>query len=229
MKNILITLLLFCNLLINAQTQRKDSLLINENRFNISAGMGIKAISIKDVVSYLNNFIHYHDDEYSTIATSPDFYINTEYRFSDNYGMKLDYGYSVKTYNLENTNDILYHNISVTYSIHSPALLINYIVREPGYLLKFGAGLSYNFASFSQKTSVSKGEEIYTSNGPGFKLEAFGHSQLGTDVYMVIGLFVHAGVLGDLKNDSGKPLIQNKEINMSFISAGLSLGLAYYF
>jgi len=229
MKKFLLLFLLISSAISFGQKVRQDSLLIMDSPFNVSAGMGLRVIYVKDVVSYLNNYIPLHTDEFKSVATAPDFYFNCEYRFYRQYGLKFDYGYTVKTYNLENTSDLLFHNISVTYSIHSPSLVFNYILREPGYQLKFGAGLSFNYARLLQKTSASRGEDIYISNGLGFKLDAYGHSQLDSKFYMVFGLFIHTGLMSDLKNEEGKYLIEHKKINMSFISVGLNLGMAYYF
>lgn len=222
-------ILLFFPVLLFAQAVKKDSLLVNESRFSVSGGMGLSAISAKDVVDYLNYYVPPGFDEYKSISTAPQFYLNAEYRFSETYGIKLEYDYLVKTYNLENTNDILYHNISVTYSIHSPSIVINYIIRDPGYLVKFGAGLSYNYAELSRKTPVSGNDEIFSASGAGLKLDAYGHTQLGSNFYMVLGLNFSACILGDLKDSEGNYLSPKQKVNMSFVSAGLSFGLAYYF
>jgi hypothetical protein len=213
----------------NADDKAK-ALVINESRFNITGGMGLKVIAIKDVVDYLNYYIPANVEKYQVIATAPEFFFNAEYRISENYGCKFEYGYVVKTYNLDQTIEPLYYNnITVTYSIHSPSLQLTYIIRDPGYMVKFGGGLSYNYAVFSQKLQSSKSEEAFTTSGIGLKLDAYGHTQLGSNFYMVFGLDIHAGFMGDLKNDEGKSVAPNTNINMSFVSAGLSFGLSYYF
>jgi hypothetical protein len=210
-------------------TDKTEALVINESRFNISGGMGLNIISVKDVVSYLNSFIYSYNDKYKNFTTAPEFYLNCEYRITEKYGLKLEYGYSVKTYNMENTNDIVLYNLNISYYIHSPSLMVNYIIRDPGYLVKFGAGFCFNIANFTQKVPNGSSEENYSASGLGIKLDAYGHTQLGSNVYMVLGLNLNAGFLGDLKNSDGEYLTPKQKVNMSFISAGLSFGLAYYF
>lgn len=228
MRMIIILLLLFPGFIFSQKNQR-DSLFVNESTFNISAGMGLKVISVKDVVDYVNYYIPYNQDEYKSIATAPDFYVNTEYRFSEKYGIKLEYSYILKTYNLENTKDILLYNISITYNIHSLSTLVDYIIREKGYLFKFGIGPSIYYSNFFQKTPMSRNEERFKSYGYGLKSDIYGHTQFGTNMYMSLGLIFQLGLISDLKNEEGQYLSSNKRVSMSFISTGICLGMAYYF
>jgi len=212
-----------------SQEGNKDTLLINESRFDISASMGLKIITVKDLVDYINYYIPYNQDEFKSVTTSPEFMINAEYRFDENYGLKLEYNYILKSYNLENTKDLLLYNISINYNYHSTSLLFDYIIRDPGYLLKFGIGPSFYYSLLYQKTPLSKNEEEFHTSGLGLKTDIYGHTQFGKNVYMLIGLNFQVGWLGDLKNKNGDYLSPKQKVSMSFISAGVNLGMVFYF
>jgi len=212
-----------------SQESVKDTLVINESRFNVSASMGLKIIAVKDLVDYINYYIPYNQDEFKSLTTSPEFFVNAEYRFEESYGLKLEYNYILKSYNLENTRDLLYHNISINYSYHSTSLLFDYIIRDPGYLLKFGIGPSFYYSLLYQKTPLSRDEEGFHTYGMGLKADIYGHTQFSKSVYMIIGLNFQVGWLGDLKNNNGVYLSPNQKVNMSFISAGVNLGMVFYF
>ena len=225
MKKIIILLLLRLPLLVCSQ-QSEDTLFVNESKINISGGMGIAAIYINNLADYLNSYSSTLD--YSTISTIPVFFINCEYRFSDNYGIKIDYNYMLKTYNVE-SNLSMARNIDASYYIHSPALLLNYIIRDKGYLFKFGAGLSYNYVELETNASTTGIKTTYKSTGLGLRLDAHGHTQFSKNLYLIFALGISSGFLSDLESDSDHVLTYDKNINISFVSASLSLGLAYYF
>ena len=132
----------------------------------------------------------------------------------------------LRTYNIESNSSVM-SNINVSYYIHSPTILLNYIICDKGYLLKFGAGLSYNYAEL--ETNAFGINIMYKSTGIGIRLDAHGHTQISKHLYLIFALGINSGFLSDLKNDSGDILRFDKNINMSFVSASLSFGLAYYF
>jgi hypothetical protein len=134
----------------------------------------------------------------------------------------------LKTYNIENNLSFATGNIDVSYYIQSPALLLNYIIRDKGYLFKFGAGLSYNYIEL--ETNASMGiKTTYKSTGFGLRLDAHGHTQISKNIYLIFALGVSSGLFSDLESDSGHVLKSDKNINISFVSASLNFGLAYYF
>jgi len=218
----IIVLILLLPLLAYSQ-QEEDTLFVNKSRVNISGGMGIAAIYTNNLTDYINSYSA--TLRYSTISTIPVFFINCEYRFFDNYGIKLDYNYMLKTYNVESNSSVA-NNIDVSYYIQSPALLLNYIIRDKGYLLKFGAGLSYNYVEL--ETNAQGVKVTYKSTGVGLRLDAHGHTQFSEKIYLIFALGISSGFLSDLKSDAGL-LTYDKNINISFVSASLNFGLAYYF
>jgi hypothetical protein len=225
MKKIIVSILLWLPLLVYSQ-QEEDTLFVNESRINISGGMGIAAVYTNNLAYYLNRYSATID--YRTISTAPLFFVNCEYRFSDNYGIKIDYNYMLKTYNIESTLSYGTGNINVSYYIHSPAVLLNYIIRDKGYLLKFGAGLTYNYVELETNASMGM-KTTYKSTGFGLRLDAHGHTQLGKNVYLILALGINSGLLSDLESDTGHILSLDENINISFISVSLNFGLAYYF
>ena len=219
MKKIIVSILLWLPLLVYSQ-QEEDTLFVNESKINISGGMGIAAIYTSNLADYLNRYSTTID--YSTISTTPVFFVNCEYRFYDNYGIKIDYNYMLRTYNIETGN------INVSYYIQSPAVLLNYIIRDKGYLLKFGAGFSYNYIELETNASLGM-KTTYKSTGVGLRVDVHGHTQLGKNLYLILALGVNSGLLSDLESDTGHILSLDENINISFISASLNFGLAYYF
>ena len=219
MKKVVVSILLWLPLLVYSQ-QETDTLFVNESKINVSGGMGIAAIYTNNLAYYLNRYSTIID--YSAISTAPLFFINCEYRFSDNYGIKIDYSYMLRTYNIDNSY------INVSYYIQSPAVLLNYIIRDKGYLLKFGAGLVYNYVELETNASLGI-KTIYKSTGLGIRLDAHGHTQFSKNLYLIFALGINSGLLSDLESDAGYTLSLDENINISFISASLNFGLAYYF
>jgi hypothetical protein len=134
----------------------------------------------------------------------------------------------LKTYNIESSSSYETGNINISYYIQSPAVLLNYIIRDKGYLLKFGAGFTYNYVELETNASLGI-KTTYKSTGVGLRLDAHGHTQLGKNLYLILALGINSGLLSDLESDTGYILSLDENINISFISASLNFGLAYYF
>jgi hypothetical protein len=225
MKKIITSILFWLPVLVHSQ-QDDNILFVNESKIDISAGMGIAAIYTNNLSDYLDSYSS--TIYYSKISTIPVFFVNCEYRFSDNYGIKIDYNYMLKTYNIESISFVS-RNINISYYIQSPAVLLNYIIRDKGYLLKLGAGLSYNYTELETNASMGM-NTTYKSNGFGFRIDAHGHTQMSKNIYLIFALGIGSGFLSDLKSDSGHILItSDKNVDISFLSASLNFGLAYYF
>jgi hypothetical protein len=197
---------------------------VSANKFDIAAGMGVKAISISDVINYINSFKPIERE--NNISIAPEFYISPEMQISENLGLKLEYSYLIRTFDETIATGGSY---SFTIAVNSPTVILHYLVKGNGYYFKLGGGLGYRFGSFSQKL-ISTDELTYSSKGVGLKVDVAGHTTLGGNLYAVIGAGLSADFMSDLKDDNGNYLTNlNKKFSLGSVGAGLSFGLSYYF
>jgi hypothetical protein len=196
----------------------------SSNKFDIVAGMGVKAISISDVINYINSFRPITRE--SNVSIAPEFYFSPEMEITENMGLKLEYSYLIRTFDETVTTG---GNYSFTIAMNSPTIILHYLIKGNGYYFKLGGGLGYRFGSFSQKL-FSTDELIYYSKGAGLKVDIAGHTSLGGNLYAVIGASLTADFMSDLKDNDGYTLSNlGKSFSLGSVGAGLSFGLSYYF
>jgi hypothetical protein len=216
------SLIIFSQFSTGQDQQTNTKLTIIESKFDISAGMGLKVISASDIVNYINSFVPTERENDVTIA--PEFYICPEYQIMDELSLKLDYSYIIKSYNKE----VPYGQMSLTYAIHSPSLVLHYLLKGEGYVVKIGGGVGYHFGNLSQKFITSL-ESNYHTNGIGIKIDLAGHTMMGKNLFAAIGANLQADFMGEFKDSNGKTIPVKQKITLGFIGAGLNFGLAYYF
>jgi hypothetical protein len=220
--NILFLFLIFIFQGLRSQEQKKDNLPILDSKFDISVGMGIKAISASDIVKYVNSFTGVERER--NISVAPEFSISPEYQISDDLSLKLDYTYILKSYDKTTS----YTKLSISYAIHSPTLVLQYLLKGGGYFLKMGGGLGYHFGSLSQEFGTGN-KSTYYANGIGLKIDLAGHTMLSGNLFAVIGVNLQADFMGELKNRDNEVITSRQKISLGFLGAGLDFGLAYYF
>jgi hypothetical protein len=191
-----------------------------DSKFDIAAGMGIKAITCMDVTDYLNSFPVV--DKENNFSTAAEFFISPELEISEGLGIKLEYSYLIKSFD----KLISSGKLALSYEIHSPTIMAQYLIKGEGYFLKFGGGLGYYFGILNQKYTYIN--DNYYSNGIGFKINADGHTTLGGNLFAIISVNIHGGFLGELKSKNDMPIDSRKKVTLGFLGAGLNFGLAYY-
>jgi hypothetical protein len=192
------------------------------NKFDIAAGMGVKAIAMGDVIDYINSFQPL--EKLKDVSIAPEFYISPEMEISDDLGLKFEYSYLIKSFDIMNNIG----SYSFTVTMNSPSVILHYLLKGNGYYFKIGGGLGYRFGSFSQK--IYSSELNYYSKGAGLRIDLAGHTSLGGNLYAVIAANLSADFMSDLKDDSGNALsIFENKYSLGSVGAALSFGLSYYF
>lgn len=194
------------------------------NVFGISGGLGVTVIRATDVVDYINS-VSSSAQRLDDFASAAEFFGTAELRLSDDWGIKVEYSYLIKSYNVDVAN-VIY---DYSYNVHMPTLMAQYLDVQQGYAFKFGVGLGYHFAFFNETRQGATGID-YKSSGIGMKIEAEGNTALGEHLYGYLAGDVRANFMGTLKNDQGtQTAIAKKNVTMSFFAIGLKFGVMYYF
>jgi hypothetical protein len=142
--------------------------------------------------------------------------------------VKLEYSYLLKSYSVPQQ---VGSDLSISYGIHMPCVVLQHVLSGRGYLLKLGGGLGYHVAHFTQEGSYFL-PDTYTSKGLGIKIEAEGNTEFDEHLFGLIAVDVREDLMGDFRNPVGRTLaipVKNTQASMSFFSVGLKFGLTYYF
>lgn len=193
-------------------------------QIDVTGGMGITYVNNASLTDYLNIFFP-SDSELNTFSSTVEFFIETDYSLNKNYQIGLEYVYQLFSYNTSYGGGVAY---ALSYSHHKPSFLAYYVISGKGYKFKFGGGLGLRFISLSEKILTTAD---YSATGFGVLLKAQGHTSLGGNVYLNLGV--------DLKYDfPGEPqmgdryIVDNtidENINLNSLSAGVKIGISYFF
>jgi len=226
-------LLSYCLLLllmIAAQDIRSDDIedsVILQYRYGIGGGMGVSAISVNEVVSYLN--LLYIPDVSSRISefnSAIEFFGSYDLFLSSNLATGFEYSYLLGSHNISTgfgSNDF-------TYTYHLPLVLGHYILSGSEYFFKFGGGLGYIFARFKEDLAALPEAIVYSGGGIGGKAQAVGHTPFGDDLFGYIGVEMRFAFPGSVTDDEGRTLTDGRDnVSLNFFSFGVKFGLMYYF
>lgn len=210
---------------LNADDMQDNVIL--QYRYGIGGGMGVSAISVNEVVSYLN--LLYIPDIYSRISefsSSIEFFGSYDHFINPNFAAGFEYSYLLGSHNISTgfgSNDF-------TYSYHMPLLLGHYVLGGSEYFFKFGGGLGYIFARFKEDLAALPDAIVYTGGGIGGKAQAVGHTPFGDNLFGYIGVEMRFAFPGSVHDDEGKALTDGRDdVSLNFFSFGLKFGLMYYF
>lgn len=161
-----------------------------------------------------------------TSAWPSGFFCVPELRFNDETGLKLEFAYLLRSYNIPQygSPDIIY-----SFGVYMPTAIVQYIVLEPGYAVKFGGGLGYHVAKFAEENLP--GEKQYTSTGIGMRLDAETNISFDDHVFGSVVVDLRNEIMSEFRSPDGVKMLiknRNKAATMNFFSLGLKLGLMYY-
>ena len=196
-------------------------------RFGISAGMGVGYIDATDVVNVVNQDV-ISSERVAQFHAGVEFFGSALIPVSEDYGVKLDYGYLLFSY----SGTTLYGVPGeFTVTAHLPSLVFQYVlVDERYYDVKIGAGGGYHFGRFIR--NIGLGDEHYSASGPGFLFDVEGSSALGEHLFAHLGANLRWEAMGSLTNTSGAgPVVTvgKPATTLHFFSLGARIGLSYYF
>lgn len=196
--------------------------------FGIAGGIGVTVIRVTDVVDYINS-VSTSRERLDDFTSAAEFFGTSELRLNDSWGVKVEYSYLIKSYTVDQS---AYGVYDYFYAVHMPTVMMQYLDVHQGYAFKFGGGLGYHMASFSETLQGATGRD-FKSSGIAFKLEIEGNTALGNDLYAYVAGDLRGDFMGTLKDNQGMQLqtatAPKKSVTMSFFALGLKLGAIYYF
>jgi hypothetical protein len=220
-----ITIVCLLALLGSRSFSQSDTSLVRRY-YGVAAGLGVSLVSAPDIVDYIN--VQYAPaTRIDNFGTGAEFFGNISVQLSESWGLKLDYAYLLKSYDLPQPYP---PNFTFSYGVQMPTLVAQFFVTGKGYVLKFGGGAGYHLANFTEETYV--GSTTYHAHGIGLKLDAEGDTAFDDHLFSYIGADIRGDFLGDLATDDGRKLVissKNKNVKMNFFTIGLKFGLTYYF
>ncbi len=193
--------------------------------FCVAGGMGVNLMNMPDLADYLNSLAQ--TNTYDDFSNSFEFFGSAGYRWNKNWGMKIEFGYLFKSFDVYLSAHEVYEN---RYYIQTPVVILQRILVDENYFFKLGAGLGYYSALLNRKI-INDREMEYKSGGIGIKIDVEGNTPLGDNLFGYIAADLRIGLLSDMKTEE-KPLTytrnrSDKNVNLSFFSIGLKFGLLY--
>ncbi len=191
----------------------------------ISAGMGVSGIMTSDIADYINNG-YAPPERISSFSSAAEFFGAGEVRLAANINAKIEFAYLLKSYEVPSGFG---PNDEFSFGVTMPTLIVHYLIPGPGYMIKAGGGVGYHWATFNQ--NIPGLAQEYHASGPGLKLEAEGNTEFDEHLHGYIAVDLRDDWLGELRDSGDNPLRLSGRapVSMGFFSAGLKLGLTYYF
>jgi hypothetical protein len=202
-----------------------DSVHTKHQLYGLKGGLGVSMVRAADIVEYINLSFS-PDSRVNDFGASPEFFVACNAQISRSYGIEAEYAYLLHSYNVTQSG----FNLSLSYAVHMPVLLVYYLYTGNGYILKLGGGAGYHVAIITQNILGSVTE--YSAEGIGWKIAAEGNTAFDDHLFGSIGAEMRADYLGELKGTTADIQIvrtNGKKVRMNFIGFGLLFGLAYYF
>ncbi|MDH7603486.1 MAG: hypothetical protein QHH13_01145 [Melioribacter sp.] len=193
--------------------------------FEIAMGLDFKSTpSYRD---YINSNFSQFGKKLSSFSSAINFSSEINYKISKNFQLGGELSYLIDSYNAPIGAGGIYE---ISYTFLRPSLVAYYVVSGTGYKFKFGGGLGPRFI-FLTEDNITKID--YSTNGFGLLIKAEGNTLLSDNLYAVIGIDLRFDNSGDLKDKVYQNKIINfyngQAVNMTSISAGIKLGIAYIF
>jgi len=222
---LIVIIILFASPVAVGVANQEDSIW-SAYRYGFSGGMGVSAISVNEVVSYLN--LLYIPDVYSRISefnAAIEFFGTYDLFIRPNVVVGFEYSYLLGSHNIATgfgSNDF-------TYSFHLPLALAHYVIGSSDYFFKFGGGLGYVFARYREDLADLPDPIVYTGGGLGGKVQGIGQTPFGDNLFGYIGIEMRFGLPGTVSDTNGVKLTDGRDnVALNFFSFGLKFGLTYY-
>jgi len=193
----------------------------------ISAGIGVTMVLAHDIVDYVN-FRYAPASKLDDFSSAAEFYGAGEAQVSEAWGIRIEYAYLLKSYSVPQPQgpDFIF-----SYGVHMPMAVAQRIFRGEGYDFKFGGGLGYAVAQFSEEGSFYLNDQ-YTSRGVGLKLTTEADTEFDEHLFGQIALDARKTFMTPFRRSDGTEMmipVRNRPATMNFFSLGLKFGLMYYF
>lgn len=194
-----------------------------DNTVALFGGMGVAMVNAPEVVEYINSNAAY-GQTVDDFATAADFFGGVEIPIGEEWGLKVEYSYLLKSYHFRlqtgGTQELFY-------SVHAPSVLVQRIFSGEGYFVKMGGGGGYHFGTASQTFSMYGTFADFSSTGVGMKAEIIGQTAFDRNFYGYIGGHLGWEFQGIL-SQSGTALSSFGTKQLRYFFAGLRFGVTYY-
>ena len=196
------------------------------SRIGVSAGMGVTYSSPNDVIDLVNSTSGALE-RISQFHAGAEFFGVVSFPLSDDWIVKLDYGYEVTSYNIATA----FETAQYTVTVHCPTLILQRSLADRGvFNVRAGVGAGYHFGSLSEKYLYV--DNMYRASGPGFLAEVEGNTALGDHLFVHLGVNARWEVVGTLTDPNGRHPGQTTgggEPSLNSVGVGARLGFTYYF
>lgn len=187
---------------------------------SVSAGMGVNYTGSSSFIEYLDRYYAPPSEGLNNGYTSVEIFLEGNYDLNEKTVLGLDYAYRFYSYN----SFRYFYNYEMSYDVHSPSLLYYFSIRGERFRFNFGGGAGIRIANIEESAQFGIGKEKYSSIGAGLLLKAAGHTALSDNLYAVISGTIKFDYYGKTQSKTAQA-----EFDLTSISAGLNLGLSYYF
>lgn len=206
----------------------------NKNYLCISTGLGVNYINTPDVADYMISISGRKVNEFDNAL---ELWISPELKFKNDIAIKLEYSYITKQYNLEETSTGVPLNYTFTYQLHSPIIILNYLIFQPQeiYIVKLGAGIGFTKGYFEQFLPLANKKVVYQTNGGIVKFESVFSSRFDGRIYVYLSADAKLGLSAEAVDGDGnkviirKPFGEDRNLRLNFVSIGIRAGFSYYF
>ncbi len=195
-------------------------------QWDLSMSMGLDLKYAPSYRDYVNYTYTQTGNKLSSFSTAINFSGEVGYLISENFQMGFEYGIQIDSYNSSAGPGGVYE---ISYLHHRPSILAYYVLPGSGYKIKFGGGFGYRYISLEEKI-ISKTD--YSASGFGFVIKTEGNTQLGKNLFALIGLNLRYDFPGEPESSNGKKIFNpgnNENVSMNSLNVGINLGITYTF
>lgn len=187
-----------------------------------SGGMGISAFSGPSVVDYVNLVAQpAYAQQLGEFTSVTEFFASAEAKIVPSWAAGLDYDYVIKSYSVNGGGG----TSQFTYSFHAPGAVVHYLIEGRGYELRFGGGVSYVRATFSEALYGNPTFTDYTADGASVKAEAIGNTMFDEHFYGTIAADLRWITGGAFSNSQRKAEFGSRRVELGAFMAGIKFGV----
>jgi len=195
-------------------------------RYGISAGLGVDYLSAPDLANLVNATAG-ASERVSDFKAMAEFFGAVTIPLSDEWLLKLDYGYLLGSYSMPSAYGLTDYALQV----HMPTALLQYVLADEGiYNVVAGAGAGLHVGRLT--TTYYSLEQSYTAVGPALMASLEGNTAFGEHLFAHFGLLLRLEMLGSLTDSGGQApwgSAYGTSTSLSMAGVGVRLGMTYYF
>lgn len=211
----------------------QDLNLKNKNYICISAGFGANYANFPDIHDYITAIT---GKKLNKLSSVPEFWATSEIKINKDMSVKVDYTYTLKQYNIEETSTGVPLIYNFTYKAHILTLLLNHLFFQPQeiYIIKLGFGFGFVNGRFLHLLAFSGKEVSYKANGGTLKFETIFSSRLDGKVYVHLSTDAKISLTQEVKDPNGnkliirKPFDRDKNLRLNSVGVAIRFGFSYY-